>query len=170
MLLKVTGLVGLVDRPAEDTTWGAMLPALLLGGLIGVIDYSLWGRFAPRLARRLGGETDRNKVRLIRAFGDFPLAAYVAVVLPLDLLIVGPEVFSTTRIEGSFPMVWAALSVALALSATAWTIFLMHRGIEAACRVRGRATVLMLAFGLSIYLAVAAVFVGLIKLLGVFFG
>jgi hypothetical protein len=93
------------------------------------------------------------------AFADFPLAAYIAIFLPLDLLFVGPEIVSTDRLPGSFAMVWAALSVAVAMSAMAWTVFLLLRGTQVASGLRGRPLFVMLLLGCGLALLLYLVFI-----------
>lgn len=126
--LKLSSLAQLIDRPRSTTTWSTVLPALVLGGALGIAAYLLWSRFAPRLAAK----ATADRLRLAWSFADFPLAVYAAVILPLDLLLVGPEIFSSQRLDGSFAMMWGALSVALLLSVTGWSTYLFVRGLQAA--------------------------------------
>lgn len=130
--LKLTGLVQIADRPMSETEWGTVLPALGLGGILAVVAYIAWSRLASRF---LGGSErglSTDRLRVAWSFSDFPLAAYASLILPLDLLIVGPEIFSTDRLDGTFAMVWSALSVALLVSAAAWSVYLFVRGVEVA--------------------------------------
>ena len=153
--LKITSLTQLTDeRPVDRTTLGFVLFAALTGAIFGIGAYIAWGRLGPVIAKRLGGQTSPAHLRMVWAFADFPLAAYVAIFLPLDLILVGPEMFSQDRLQGSFEMVWAAMSVALGLSAAAWTTFLLWRGIEGATGLRGRQVLLMVlvGFGLGAFL------------------
>lgn len=141
--LKVTSLVRLADRPASETTWDKVLPGLALGGVLGIAAYLIWARLAPHIARDDDPRL-RDRLRLAWAFSDFPLAAYALVILPLDLLFVGPEVFATDRPDATFARVWSALSVALLLSAAVWSVFLFIRGVEAA-RPRSRTALVVSA-------------------------
>ena len=132
--LKVTGLVQLADRSVAETGWDTVLPALGLGGVLGVVAYLLWTRFAAGLTGAGDRKASSNRLRVAWAFSDFPLAMYALLILPLDLLIVGPEVFSTDRPDGTFAMVWSALSVAVLVAVAVWSIFLFIRGLETATR------------------------------------
>jgi hypothetical protein len=156
--VKVTALT-IADRPAADATWGATGAAILIGALCGAGGYLLWGKFAPRVSERLGGPTSKSSLRVAWSFADFPLAAYLVVFLPLDLLIVGPEIFASDRLDGTGLMIWAAISVALGVSALVWMIYLAWRGIEAATGLNGRPVLGLLAFGTFCYLAVAVLLV-----------
>ena len=167
--LKLSGLMGLRELAVDDFKWSAFFPLLLLGALAGVGAYFLWARLGPSVARNLGGKTSAERLRLAWSFADFPLATYLALILPLDLLLVGPEVFATEELDGTVAMVWGAVSVALALSAALWSAFLLWRGIEAATGVRGGKTFVMLVVGFGCYVAVAALLIILIRLLEVLF-
>jgi hypothetical protein len=136
--LKVTGISQLADRPVEEATWNSVLAALLVGAVFGALAYLLWGWVGRKALEKRAGNASRDRLRLVWAFSAFPLAAYAVIFLPLDLLLVGPEIFSTDRLDGSFAMVWAALSVAIGVSAAAWSVFLLWRGVEVVSGLRGR--------------------------------
>ena len=137
--LKVTTLVQIADRPRSETSWDTVLPALALGALVGILAYVLWTRLAPRLATAASGGATTERLRLAWSFSDFPLAVYAALILPLDLALVGPEVFSTDSLQGDLATVWSAISTALLLATAVWSVFLFVRGVEAASGARGRA-------------------------------
>ena len=154
--LKVTGLAQVADRPSAEATWATVLPTLALGGLFGILAYISWSRYAPRMIQTGKAETMSERLKLVWSFADFPLALYAAVILPLDFLIVGPEIFSTDPVEGTFAMIWAGLSVALLVSAAAWSIYLFTRGVEAATGKRGGENAAPL---ISAFLAIGTVYV-----------
>jgi hypothetical protein len=136
--LKITGITQLAERTRAEASWGAVLAAVLLGAAFGAFGYLLWGWVGGKLIAQGDGGSSRDRLRLVWAFAVFPLAAYALVFLPLDLLLVGPEIFSTDRLDGSFAMVWAALSVAIGVSAAAWSGYLFWRGVEVVTGERGR--------------------------------
>ena len=167
--LKVTALT-IADRPQTEVDWTSAVIALVLGALSGAGGYMLWGRLGPRVARRWGSEATKTRMQLAWSFSDFPLAAYVAVFLPLDLLLVGPEIYSSDRLEGTFALVWAAISVALLLSAAAWTAFVKWRGIDAAAGTRGGRTFLLMATVGVCYLIVLGALIAILIVAGRLFG
>jgi hypothetical protein len=142
--LRVTGLVQLAERPTAETEWDTVLPALVLGAVVAALAYLVWTRSAPRLTKTAKSVTS-DRLRLVWSFSGFPLAAYTLLILPLDLLLVGPEVFSTDKLDGTFAMIWSALSLALLLAAYTWAVFLFVRGLQATTSDR-RPTVMRLVF------------------------
>jgi hypothetical protein len=54
----------------------------------------------------------------------------VLVLLPLDLIIVGPEIFATTKPGDSVATGWASISIALGLLMAVWSISLFARGVQ----------------------------------------
>ena len=140
--LKVSLLIQQADQPQSETTWLTVTASLLLGGLLAAVSFVVWSRVAPRIAAARGSRTSIDRVRVAWAFSDFPLAIYVSIMVPLDLLLVGPEIFSSETLEGSFAVTWSALSVGVLLAATAWSVFLFVKGLVAAA---GRPALIPLA-------------------------
>jgi hypothetical protein len=136
--LKITGITQLAERTRDEATWGSVSAAVLVGAVFGALGYLLWGWIGSKLLASGEARASRDRLRLVWAFSVFPLAAYALAFVPLDLLLVGPEIFSTDRLDGSFAMVWAALSVAIGVSAAAWSVYLFWRGVEVVTGERGR--------------------------------
>jgi hypothetical protein len=150
--LKLTSLLKIFDRPISATEWSFVLGGLALGAILASIAYVAWTRLAPR-AIDSDRDVSRARLRVAWSFSDFPLALYAAVLLPLDLLIVGPEIFSTDRLDGTFAMVWSALSLALLVASAAWSVYLFVRGVEAAVGSRVQSTVpLIVSAGLAAWI------------------
>jgi hypothetical protein len=150
--LKLTSLLKIFDRPISATEWSFVLGGLALGAILAAIAYVAWTRLAPR-AIDSDRDASRARLRVAWSFSDFPLALYAAVLLPLDLLIVGPEIFSTDRLDGTFAMVWSALSLALLVALAAWSVYLFVRGVDAAVGSRVQSTVpLIVSAGLAAWI------------------
>ena len=133
--LRLTSLLRIFDRPISATEWSFVLGGLVLGAILAAIAYVIWTRLAPRMIDSDRG-LSKDRLRVAWSFSDFPLALYVAVLLPLDLLIVGPEIFSTDRLDGTFAMIWSAMSLALLVALAAWSVYLFVRGVDAASGTR----------------------------------
>jgi hypothetical protein len=58
--------------------------------------------------------------------------------VPLDLLIVGPETFTSAKLADSVASAWAALSIAVALALTLWSLYLFVKGVSVVSGIRSR--------------------------------
>ena len=152
MWLRLTSLFRIFDRPISSIEWSFVLGGLALGAILAAISYVVWTRLAPRMI-----DTDRDlskdRLRVAWSFSDFPLALYAAVLLPLDLLIVGPEIVSTDRLDGTFAMVWSAVSLALLMALAAWSIYLFVIGVDSASGTRVQSIApLIVSAGLAVWI------------------
>ncbi|MGH2698450.1 MAG: hypothetical protein ACRDJL_04530, partial [Actinomycetota bacterium] len=111
---------------------------------------------APLTARAVGGRLASRDARMVWGTSAFPQVITVLVLLPLDLLIVGPEIFATTRPGDSVATGWAAISVALALLMAVWSLSLFVRGMQIVAKLdllRAMAMVVVSAACLSLVIA-----------------
>ena len=97
--------------------------------------------------RAVGGDVaTRVDLRLVWGAGAFPQVFALLLLLPLDLLIVGTDTFTSERLDDPLATGWAAFSIAMAVSLTVWSVYLFVRGVEragsisiaASCRDRTR--------------------------------
>jgi hypothetical protein len=134
--LKIGALAGLREAPVESYKNEYLTAALAVGAAVGLLGQWLWGLFG---ARTLGAPraTARN-LRLVWGAAAFPQLATLIVLLPLDLLIVGPEAFTSDRLRDPLATAWAALSIALGVAFAVWAAYLFVRGVAVISAGRSR--------------------------------
>jgi len=131
--LKVGALMGVREVCSAAYLTGFIVAAAVLGGILGLLAQSLWGAAGGPMLRALGGDRpDAYELRLVWGAAALPQVFPLFVLLPLDLLIVGRDSFTTTRLVDPVSTAWAAFSIALAASAAVWSLFLLVRGVQAA--------------------------------------
>jgi hypothetical protein len=130
--LKIGALVGLREVCADDRLAGYLAATLLLGALLALIGYAVWGAAGPPVARFLRGSGSSAELRLVWGAALLPQVFALVVLLPLDLAIVGMETFTTSSLGDPLSTAWAAFSIALAVSLAVWSLFLLVRGMEVA--------------------------------------
>lgn len=163
--LKIGGLVGLRSSSSAQYRSEFLVAALVTGALLSLAAQGLWSAVGHHALRALGGQARGRDLRTVWGAAGFPLVLSLVLILPLDLLIVGPATFTTERLTDPVATAWAALSIAASLGFASWSGWLFVRGVEAAAGVRtGRALVGALIAGLCLAV-VAAVPVVLISLL-----
>ncbi len=128
--LKLSSLVGIRVVAAEDFRWDLFGAALIGGAIATSAGQVLWGVVGRAAARVLGGRAEMTDLRFVWGICAFPTVLVVALTLPLDLSIVGTEAFASERLGDPVSTAWAAFSVALAVSAAVWSLFLFGRGTE----------------------------------------
>ena len=134
--LKVGALMGVREVCSASYLTGFIVAAGVLGALLGVLTQSLWGAsLLPQV---------------------FPLF----ILLPLDLLIVGRDTFTTAELVDPVSTAWAAFSIAIGLSALVWTLLLLVRGVQSASSLRRWSAVLGGATALACLGLIIAAFVG----------
>ncbi len=133
--LKVGSLIGARSVAQSDFRWSFLVAVTIGAALLALGAQALWGAIGSRLF-----ETPARDLRLVWGAAAFPQVGALAILLPLDLLLVGPATFTSTRLEDPVATGWAALSIALAISLAIWSLFLFIRGVEVAARTEvGRA-------------------------------
>jgi hypothetical protein len=155
--LKLSALGEARSVPAGSVDSGLVVAALLLGAVLSVAGQAAWGVLGPRVARRLGGAAHGRGLRLAWGAAALPQAG-VLVLLPLDLLLVGPGAYATDPLVDPVARAWAALSIALSVSAALWSLWLFLRGVQIAAGTRmRRAAAIALAAPLSTAPAVGVI-------------
>jgi hypothetical protein len=128
--LKIGALVGLREVCAGDRVAGYLAATLVLGALLAVIAFAVWGAVGPSVARKLRGSGTSAGLRLVWGTALLPQVFALAVLLPLDLAIVGTDTFTTSSLGDPLSTAWAAFSIALSVSLAVWSLFLLVRGME----------------------------------------
>lgn len=163
--LKLGSLLRLRNVAAADFRWDYLVASVLLAALLGLGLQWLWGIAGGRLMRMLGVEATRPSppvLRLVWGLALFPQVLALAVLLPLDLLIVGSETFTSGRLADPLAKLWAALSIAGGSFLAAWSVWLLYQGLAAATSNHGvrtaaiAATAVGLAFLIVATLAVSS--------------
>ena len=128
--LKVSPLLGLRAASAQAYRWEFVLFAGVLGALFSLLGQLAWSFVGGAAIKALGGDTARRDLRLVWGAALAPQMGALVFLLPFDLLIVGPELFTSAKLDDTVASAWAALSVALGLSLAVWSLVILVRGVE----------------------------------------
>ena len=138
--LKVGALLGLRTVCIPDRTGQYIAGSLVMGALWALLAQLLWGGIGPRAMRMFHSETTGRDLRLVWGASAFPQVFALVLLLPLDLVIVGTDTFTTASLGDSVATAWAAFSIALGISVGVWSLFLFVKGVEVAGGIsKGRA-------------------------------
>ncbi len=146
--LKVGGLLEIRAAGRADFRPGYLVAAVVTGAVLGLLAQSLWAAVGRALASRMGGSAERSDLRMVWGAASFPLVIGSLILLPLDLLLAGPAVFTADRPTDQVATAWAAVSIALGVSIAVWWGYLVFKGVQ---------VVGSLAGGKAIWLAVAII-------------
>ena len=136
--LKIGALLGVREVCNASYLAGYIAASAVLGAVLALIAQSVWGLLGPRLSDVLQGEPpERYQLRLVWGASAFPQVFALLFLLPLDLLIVGQDTFTTTELVDPVSTAWAAFSIALGVSALVWSFFLLVRGVGSATDLTG---------------------------------
>ena len=136
--LKVGALLGVREVCSPSYLAVYVVATGVLGAVIALLGQSLWGLIGPRSASALHGEVpQRYEFRLVWGAAAFPQVFALVFLVPLDLLIVGQDTFTTAELVDPVSTAWAAFSIALGMSALAWSLFLLFRGVRSATALTG---------------------------------
>lgn len=155
--LKIGGLLG--GRDVDPTQFGIaeLVFALTTGAALAILGQAVFGVVAPLAARAFGGALSGRDARVVWGASAFPQVLTVLVLLPLDLIIVGPEIFATTKPGDSLATGWAAVSVSLCLLMAVWSLSLFVRGMQVVARLDlTRATGAVVVAGACLSLVIVA--------------
>jgi hypothetical protein len=163
--LKLGGLVGARRVSAADFGWDLVIVVTIGGALICLVAQLVWGALGPHVAVSVGGRSEQSRLRAVWGLALFPQVISLMLLLPIDVLLVGRQTFTTEHLTDRLATAWAALSIAFALSLAAWSIFLLFRGVQSAMGLRAwsavAATVIAMCILALTVLAVAAAARGL---------
>ncbi len=157
--LKVGALFKLRNVCAAGDVTGYVIAALALGSLLALGAQALWGSVGVPLVHALRGDATRHNLRLVWGASAVPQVFVLLILLPLDLVIVGTDTFTTRPLGESLATAWAALSIALAISAAIWSLYLFLRGVEVSAGIRTRQALLGVAVAALCLVAVVGLFV-----------
>ena len=158
--LKVGALLGARDG-AEGFEWSLLLAALAIGGLVYVLAQALWGLAGPRVISTLRGSAPSGLLRLVWAAAACPMALGL-LLLPVDLVVVGPEAVTSSGPGETMATAWAALSISLHVAAAVWSLYLLFRGTQVVGRIdAGRAMAAIVAGLALVALLIAGLQAGL---------
>jgi hypothetical protein len=128
--LKLGALFKLRQVCTVDYVPAYIATTFVLGALIGLIAQAIWGNSGTALARTLRGDTEPHRMRLVWGAAAVPQTLVLLILLPLDLLIVGTDSFTTRPLDESLSTAWAAFSIAIALSLAVWSLYIFVRGVQ----------------------------------------
>lgn len=130
--LKLGSLVGLREVAASDFKWSYLAVAAVAGALLALVTQLIWGYIGATVVRAFGANSPARDLRVAWGASAFPQVIALLVLIPLDLVIVGTDTFTSERLDDSLATGWAALSIALSASLAVWSIFIFVRGVEVA--------------------------------------
>lgn len=155
--LKLGAMTGLREVCTNENVGLFIAVALVIGAALGLVAQMVWGAVGPPTIRGLRGETSRGSLRLVWGASAFPQVAALLLLLPLDLLIVGVDTYTTGSLDDPLATAWAAFSIAVGISLGVWSLFLFVRGVEVAGGIGSwRAVVATAAAALCFVLVVGA--------------
>lgn len=132
--LKVSALLGMRDGSALTYRWSFLVAAAFAGAVFALATQAVWSFAGGRLAGAVGSEVAARDLRLVWGASLFPQVVALVLLLPFDLLIVGPSTFTNARPEDPVSAAWASLSVALGVAVALWSLTLLVKGVQAAAR------------------------------------
>lgn len=130
--LKIGSLIGTRRVAAVDFRWSYLVVAGVAGALIALVAQSVWGYLGAGVVRAFRAHAPARDLRVTWGASAFPQVIALVVLLPLDLLIVGTDTFTSERLDDSLATGWAALSIAFSVSLLVWSAFIFVRGVEVA--------------------------------------
>lgn len=157
--LKLGALLKLRQVCAVDYVPAYIATTFLLGAVLGLIAQAIWGNSGAALATALRGNAEPHRMRLVWGAAAVPQILVFLVLLPLDLLIVGTDSFTTRPLDESISTAWAAFSIAIAVSLAVWSLYIFIRGVQVIAGLNLRKSLIATAaavgcFGVIVGLAV----------------
>jgi len=133
--LKLGSLLGYRDVARVEFRWSYLIVAAVAGALLALFAQSLWGYVGAGAARAVDAQPPPRELRVVWGASAFPQIIGLVLLLPLDLLIVGSDTFTSERLSDPLATGWAALSIAFSLSLAVWSLFIFVRGVEVSASV-----------------------------------
>lgn len=133
--LKLGSLIGVREVANAQFEWSYLVVAAVAGALLALVAQLVWGYVGAGAVRMLGGHAPARDLRVVWGASEFPQIVGLVLLLPLDLIIVGRDTFTSEKLGDSLATGWAALSIAFSLSLAVWSSFIFVRGVEVAASV-----------------------------------
>ena len=133
--LKLGSLLGYRDVARVEFQWSYLIVAGVAGALLALFAQSLWGYVGAGAARAFDSQPPPRELRVVWGASAFPQIIGLILLLPLDLLIVGSDTFTSEKFSDPLATGWAALSIAFSLSLAIWSLFIFVRGVEVSASV-----------------------------------
>lgn len=146
--LKLSALLGLRDVAPDDFRWSFLIGATVIGAVVALIAQWLFGAIAARAV-----DAPSEQLRMVWGAAGFPQAFALLFLLPCDALVVGPEAFTSAKLEDPVSSAWAALSIAVGVALALWSWGLLVKGLQVVAGVRLR-TALLVTVGAAVCLGV----------------
>ena len=153
--LKVGSLLGFRDVARVEFEWSYLIVAAVTGAVLALFCQFVWGLVGSAVVRGLGGDAPARDLRTVWGASDFPQAIGLLLLLPLDLIIVGSDTFTSEKLADSLATGWAAISIALSLSLASWTMFIFVRGVQVAGSLSGLKAITATLAGLIVLAVIA---------------
>ena len=134
--LKLGSLLGLREFCTDQRVAAYLTLSLVVGGLLGLAAQALWGVAGTKAFDAMHAPARAADLRLVWGASAFPQVLALVLLLPLDLLIVGGDSFTSRPLVDTVSTAWAAFSIAAALSFSVWSLYLFVRGTEVATSSR----------------------------------
>jgi hypothetical protein len=165
--LKLGGLLDLRSVSSRDFKWSYVVVAIVGAGILVLIAQYVWGSIGRVVLKRLEAPADSSQLRFAWGAAALPQVLGLVVLFPLDILIVGRNLFTSERIVDTLPALWAALSVAFSVSLAAWSLYLFFKAIRTAAGASSQQALVALlsAFGCFV-LVVGGFLLGAVALAG----
>ena len=157
--LKLGSLVGVRDVAEVEFRWSYLAVAAVAGALLAVIAQLAWGALGSLVLRVFGAPSPARDLRVVWGASAGPQIFGLALLLPLDLLIVGTDSFTSERLGDSLATGWAAMSIALSFSLAVWSLFIFVRGVEVAASISLVKALGMTLVGIAVLVAIVGALV-----------
>jgi hypothetical protein len=154
--LKIGALLGLRKFCPDDRVAAYIAAAAVLGAVLALVAQVIWGLIGPRVVASLHGEATGSQLRLIWGAAALPQVFALLILLPLDLVLVGTNTFTSASLSEPIETAWAAASIALSLSLGVWSVYLLAKGLTVTAGLKKRgAAVAVATAGACLAVAIA---------------
>jgi len=141
-----------------------LLPSLVFGPLLGIINFSLFSYFSFFITQRiLKGESSLRNIRAILAYSLTPIVLATIFVLPTELIIFGMYLFTNVPPPSIYKPVPFYILVSLDILSVIYSIFLFYKGLSIANNFNSLKSflgliILMIIFAAMFYLQILVLY------------
>jgi hypothetical protein len=158
--LKVGALLKVRQVCTTEYIASFIIVSFVLGAVLAWIAQAIWGAAGSATARGLHGDASRGEMRFVWGVSALPQVFVLLLLVPLDLVLVGTDTFTTTPLDESLSTAWAALSIALAISLAVWSMYLFFRGVQVVAGLPTKRAVAALGVAILCFGGVVGSFAG----------